>query len=273
MSINNFFDNLSNKSFDYYTKKDTDYEKDGKIYCGICHKVKVQTLYLQNMAFPAVSPCDCELKKDEEKQRNLKEQENFIKYLSNREICFESFKDKKNEMYNKTFENSDDDKHLDYCKKWAEDFNENYKSTDSLLLYGDIGVGKSHQATCIANAVLLKNFTVKMTDFAEIEKNQGDIGKRKEYYNSLNDYDLLIIDDLGVERNSEYMQEIVFYVINKRINSNKPFIITTNLEITYILNCDDIGKKRIYDRLIGACEPLEFRGKSKRFANRIKNKQ
>ena len=77
-------------------------------------------------------------------------------------------------------------------------------------------------------------------------------------------YALLIIDDLGAERKSEYMQEIIFNIIDSRCRSGKPMIITTNLSGDEIKNPDNTGYARIYDRLLGCCFPQEISGPSRR---------
>ena len=59
---------------------------------------------------------------------------------------------------------------------------------------------------------------------------------RNQFINSLNRYSLLIIDDLGIERNSDFALEQVFNVIDSRYRSKKPLIITTNLTLSELNN-------------------------------------
>ena len=68
---------------------------------------------------------------------------------------------------------------------------------------------------------------------------------RNQFINSLNRYSLLIIDDLGIERNSDFALEQVFNVIDSRYRSKKPLIITTNLTLSELNNAADIAHKRI----------------------------
>ena len=51
---------------------------------------------------------------------------------------------------------------------------------------------------------------------------------RADFIASFDEYDLLIIDDLGVERSTEYAMEQMFFVIDSRYRSRRPMIITTN---------------------------------------------
>lgn len=80
----------------------------------------------------------------------------------------------------------------------------------------------------------------------------------------LNVYELLIIDDLGVERNSEYALENIFSVIDWRYRSGKPLIITTNLPLAQLKQEIKIEKKRIYDRILERCIPVKIDGVSRR---------
>ena len=70
-----------------------------------------------------------------------------------------------------------------------------------------------------------------MTNFNTIIDDIFPLADKTEYIDALAGYELLIIDDLGVERNSEYALGIVFSVIDRRIRSGRPLIVTTNLPL------------------------------------------
>ena len=85
---------------------------------------------------------------------------------------------------------------------------------------------------------------------------------RNQFINSLNRYSLLIIDDLGIERNSDFALEQVFNVIDSRYRSKKPLIITTNLTLSELNNAADIAHKRIYDRILERCIPVRINNRN-----------
>ena len=89
-------------------------------------------------------------------------------------------------------------------------------------------------------------------------------GEKNEYLKSLNQYKLLIIDDLGVERDTSYALETVYLVIDERYKSGQPFIITTNLSLEELRNPADLEHGRIYDRIMERCVPVAFSGKNYR---------
>ena len=85
---------------------------------------------------------------------------------------------------------------------------------------------------------------------------------RAAFIASLDDYSLLVIDDLGVERSTEYAMEQMFTVIDSRYRSKKPLIVTTNLKLEEIKNPPDLAHARIYDRILERCAPVLFSGKN-----------
>ncbi len=78
----------------------------------------------------------------------------------------------------------------------------------------------------------------------------------------MDDCSLLVIDDLGVERSTEYAMEKMFTVIDSRYRSRKPLIVTTNLKLEEIKNPPDLTHARIYDRILERCAPVLFSGKN-----------
>ena len=130
---------------------------------------------------------------------------------------------------------------------------------------GGYGNGKTYLAASVANALLDKGYTCRFVNFADAENELSDMryGKR-DYVNELKDCDLLIVDDLGAERDTEYMQSKVYSVINQRCNAQKPIIITTNLSREQLLKQDDERQARIVDRLFGMTIPINVSSKSMR---------
>ena len=144
----------------------------------------------------------------------------------------------------------------DYVDKWSDALSGN----TGLVLWGDVGTGKTFFAACIANALVEQNVSVKMTNFSTILNDLFTESDKNKYLNRLNDHSLLIIDDLGIERGTEYALEQVYNVIDTRYKSGKPLIITTNLTLDELKYPTDIPHKRIYDRVLGMCVPVMFNG-------------
>ena len=231
---------------------------DGLLRCKTCDK-RVETIvnvFGKNKKVRCI--CDCR-KKELEKYKEVEKAQERDKV---KKVCFMM-----SNMGNWTFANDDGkNKELSNAmKKYADQFADFKKSGTGLLLFGNTGTGKTFYAACIANELIDKGYSVLMTNFARlINQLQGKFEGRQEYIDSLNDYALLIIDDLGAERSSEYMQETVFNIIDARYRSGLPFIITTNLTLGELMNSDNITRERIYDRILERCYPIEVEGESRR---------
>ena len=144
-----------------------------------------------------------------------------------------------------------------YVEHWED------MRTDNIgcLFWGGVGTGKSYLAGCIANALMEKEIPVRMTNFALILNDlAASFEGRNEYISRLCRYPLLILDDFGMERGTEYGLEQVFNVIDSRYRSGKPLIVTTNLTLDDLHNPEDTAHSRIYDRLLSMCVPVRFTG-------------
>lgn len=104
---------------------------------------------------------------------------------------------------------------------------------------------------------------VCMTNFAHIlnELNNSFSG-RNEVVERLCRYPLLIIDDFGMERGTEYALEQIYNIVDSRYRSRKPLIVTTNLTLDDIRHPQDTAHARIYDRLLEMCVPISCIGGS-----------
>ena len=234
--------------------------EDGLLHCAVCHD-NVQTV-VEFLDIRKTVNCICRCQKArmeaEEERARLAECER------NRRRCFAE-----TNMAEWTFEKDDQQnaKLSRAMRNYAERFPEFLKMGKGLVMYGTVGTGKTFFAACIANRLIDKGYRVYMTNFAELTNRiQGMFEGRQEFIDSLNRNDLLVIDDLGTERNSQsgYMQEMVFNIIDSRYRSGLPFIVTTNLTADQLKNPKDISYQRIYDRILERCHPVEVSGQSRR---------
>ena len=128
------------------------------------------------------------------------------------------------------------------------------------LFWGGVGTGKSYLAACIANALMEKEVAVRMTNFATI---LGDLAAsfegRNEYISRLCSYPLLILDDFGMERGTEYGLEQVYSVIDSRYRSGKPLIATTNLTLEELQHAERPTPVSMTTDFHG-CAPVRFTG-------------
>ena len=145
------------------------------------------------------------------------------------------------------------------CKRYADRWDEMAQSNSGLLLWGNTGNGKTFAAACIANQLIDRGIPAMITSFPRILSAGYD---KQDIIDQMRYYPLLVIDDLGAERNSDYALETVYMVIDERYKSKKPLIVTTNLTLDEICNPKNMAYQRIYDRVLEMCAPLVFRGDS-----------
>ncbi len=171
-------------------------------------------------------------------------------------------------LTNWTFASAEDSPSIQMARRYVDHWPQMKENNLGLLLWGDVGTGKSFTAACIANALLESGVPVLMTNFSKILNKMGGMysEQRYQYIASLAEYELLIIDDLGIERSTDYAMEQVYAVVDERYKSNKPLIVTTNLTISQIRNAEDVAHARIYSRVLELCTPVQVRGTDLRTA-------
>lgn len=157
---------------------------------------------------------------------------------------------------------------MNICRNYAENF-EKIENGAGLLIYGGVGVGKSFCSACIVNALLERGYECLMTDFITIinEYNKTPIDKKQEYIHKIASYDLLVIDDLGLQSTTQHAYSIATAVINARVMSDKPIIATTNLTVQQLLAAKDINYQRMLSRLFEKCTIIEYTGEDRRKKN------
>ena len=143
------------------------------------------------------------------------------------------------------------------CKRYADAWDDMRRENNGLLLWGNTGNGKTFAAACIANELIDRGIPAMITSFPRILNAGYD---KQEIIEQVHYYPLLVIDDLGAERSSEYAMETVYTVIDERYKAKKPLIVTTNLTLDELCKPKDMTYQRIYDRVFEMCTPLVFKG-------------
>ena len=243
----------------YSFDPETEYMKDGHTYCKTCHERKDgEVKNLMDMKFIFKNNCKCDRERLEKQKQREKEQE--IERL--KRSCFISMS-----QWAYTFDNYKGEKDKSYiiAKNYVKEYEQMKKENIGLLFCGTVGSGKTYLACCIANALIEEYMIrVKIRNFAQIindlQKSGFDLDKN-EYIESLTNVSVLILDDLGIERDTSYAKEQVYNIVNSRYLKQKPTIFTTNLPYEKIQNSDDgVEYERIYSRIIEMCIPVNVMG-------------
>lgn len=261
MSMIEAMEMMVDASSESVPKSDSEYiGENGFLHCSVCHKQTeiVACVPALNINRRVRCICDCKKKEHQAYEDRMKQEE----YERKRSVCFAE-----SNMWKWTFENDDrkNPRISDAMQNYVKNFTAFRKEGKGLLLYGTVGTGKTYLAACIANSLIDKGYSVYMTNFIKILNILDDKKTDKQkYLHSLNMYDLLIIDDLGVERSTEFVVEKVFSIIDARYRSGKPFVITTNLTAEELKKPQEVAYSRIYDRVLERCHPVKVEGISRR---------
>lgn len=235
--------------------------EDGLIYCGKCHTPVQCRITFEGRE--RIMPCICKCQKEErERQEQRMKEEEQLLYV--RRLKAAGIQER--HLQDWTFASATDTPSVQMAKRYTENWKKVKAENLGLLLWGDVGTGKSFLAAFIANALLEKGVPVLMTNFSKILNQMGAMysDERYRYIASFNRFSLLIIDDLGIERNTEYALEQVYAVVDERYKAGLPLIITTNLTISQLRNPEDVAHARIYSRVLEMCTPVHVPGLDRR---------
>lgn len=259
-------ENVETKNGDYINPD------DGLLYCGKCGEpkegyVNVADFMVRNGYDKQIKmwhPCKCDRERQEEEKRQKREYEKsfYIRELRKNSLMDDQFTDKTFETFKTDANNA---KAFKVCKRYVEHFDEMFEKNQGLIFYGGVGTGKSFMAACIANSLLDKAYPVIMTSLVKLlENSQGFKGIEEAMINHLCNVKLLVLDDLGAERSTDFALEKVYDIIDSRYRVKKPMIITTNIELSAMKSPQDVRYSRLYDRILEICYPVKFEGFSRR---------
>ena len=167
-----------------------------------------------------------------------------------RQFTFENFE-------TRYYTNAEDMDHkVQWCRQFVQQIQQG-KCSQCLFLTGGVGRGKTHLSAAIANAVLENGNTViyrRAADLFELIRQyryEENRQKFEEMLEQLRTCDLLVIDDLGAERTTEFVIEQLVILLEERNYRNKPWIISSNLSINEIISTyNDRTADRILDKAV-----------------------
>ena len=257
--IYNYIESLAERTKTAIQERETDYrDKDGFLVCGNCNTRKeIEVVFPWGKIRPYCL-CECEKAKQdrEREEEERKQREERIQRLRTNAFPDGSLEDC-------TFDRASDpnNKLILAMQRYVDNFNKFRTEGKGLLLYGSVGTGKTFLSACTANAIIDKGIPVLMTSVSYIaNKLMGMFEGKNEYIESLNTYPLLVLDDLGAERNTEFMNEVVYTIINSRYKARLPLIVTTNLTTEQLKAPTDVTMARTYSRVLEMCFPIKVEG-------------
>lgn len=243
------------------------------------YRVLYENNYIENIA-TAYSRCNCEeANKIWKKYDEFSEKEKIKEFnLKQIDKLFQNNNLGKRQL-NSTFENykitNKNKKAYDNAKKYVNKLI-NGETDKGLFITGTYGVGKTYLASCIANEVTKNKITVvfgtliQLLDYIKDTYKDSDMSD-KEYLNLYSSVDLLIIDDLGKEKPTEWVLEKLFLIVNNRYNNYLPIVITTNYNRNQLRERLCVNKNysmvdSIISRLYEMCGGIEIKDEDHRMS-------
>lgn len=242
-------------------EKATDWQKELDSTLMICNNCgEPQQKEIKILGVTRIVPILCRCKKEkkdmQEQEEKVRERQDKLKQLFTNSLMDKKFSDE-------TFENWDFNKGkqtmynlgIKYCEK----FQEAKKEGLGFLFYGTPGNGKTYLSNCIANRLLNQMnpvICVSINALLErIRKTYSRWGQEGEdtILSALSIADLLIIDDLGTEQDTDWSRSRIYNIIDNRYRNGLPLIISTNKTIEQLKT---MYHERTIDRLLEMCTPI-----------------
>lgn len=250
-------------------RNEGDYIEDGILMCGKCHTPKQCEIEFAGRIIKPYCMCRCEAEDYEREKEEKRKADRMHRLDMMRRTGFPDA-----EMRKWTFANDDGEnpKVIDIMRRYVDNFPTMLKAGKGLIICGSVGTGKSFAAACAANALIDTGTPCMMTNFNRIVNTINDSFEgRQKYIDSLNEFDLLIIDDLAAERDTEFMSEQIMNIIDARYRAGLPLIVTTNLTVGELSSTTDIRRQRVFSRLIEMCVLVTVTGRDRRKSKAAQN--
>ena len=233
---------------------------DGRLHCGTCSEGKEYMLPSGRMV-PSACRCKRFARIREEMAAENARAMQYIDEVSSYNLLYSA------KLRNATFANAEQREDgaaaFETARKYVREFdmicNSDY-DLRGLLLYGPTGTGKSFLAGCIGNALRARGIPVLYVNVVTLTGLSPD--ELRDVIGHMNGARLLILDDLGAERGTEFKAEQVYNIIDRRINSTLPLIVTTNRTPQDMRQDEDLKYRRIWERVGSMCRPVRMDGES-----------
>ena len=239
---------------------------DGTLMSGRIPGQPKETRYIADDGSEVVFPVLTPQQAAQLSRRRETPQERNLRIRANRERCFSG---EFRELEACRFETAAPDTcraALQECRLLVAGFAENRekKLGQGLVLHGLMGRGKTFLAACCCNALVDAGWRCRMTSVRAVRQQaESRYGGEAGAVESLTRNDLVVLDDLFRERDTEWGRELAFSVVDALYKMRVPVLVTTNMAAAKIYDPDD-EVRPLMDRLKERCRRVEVDGPNRR---------
>ncbi len=242
---------------DYHLREDEYLGADGLVYCKHCRTPRTCYIAEVDKRFPIQCECQKQAERKERECQLLVERRTRVEAMRKNSSLGKNFFGCTFERSNVTAHNAD---LYALCKEYCNHAEEMLANGYGVYLYGSTGVGKTHLTACMGNALTDGLYSVFYTSFLEIESGLksefGNNTAQQRLIEKTESADFLFLDDLGTENlkagSTTWMQSIIFDIINRRYNANKPIVCSSNYTLAQLMSECNYEQRTVH-RLMEMC--------------------
>ncbi|MCP4219742.1 MAG: ATP-binding protein [bacterium] len=205
-----------------------------------------------NRSFYSACPLCCEETEEKEEQERALVKLRRIAQLEKESGIPVRYSMSSLENYSPVNDTAKNSKH--FIEKYIKNYETLLKRGTSIVFCGKPGTGKTHLACAVGRALIREAVAVKYISIYNLllsiketyNRKHSDAKTERELIRQYISYELLILDEVGVQFGSDYEKIIFFQILNGRYEEMKPTILITNLNQNGLANC--IGE-RCVDRI------------------------
>lgn len=240
--------------------------EDGLLYCGMCKAPRQMVLEVPMVGtriVPIMCPCEIAKREAEAAREAMEAEQRRIDGMRKIGITSPDYR----EMVLAADDGSDP-KMRAIVDRYIEKRDLMRRENIGLLLHGSAGGGKTFWASALANAMINHGNSAMITTVPRLvtAMSQDFEAEKSRILEQVERVQFLVLDDVGIERQTGYMAEKMFEIIDARYRSRRPLIVTTNLTLEEISNPQQMEYKRVFDRIVEMCQPIHVSGEGRRKA-------
>lgn len=240
--------------------------EDGLLYCGMCKAPRQMVLEVPMVGtriVPIMCPCEIAKREAEAAREAMEAEQRRIDGMRKIGITSPDYR----EMVLAADDGSDP-KMRAIVDRYIEKRELMRRENIGLLLHGSAGGGKTFWASALANAMIDHGNSAMITTVPRLvtAMSQDFEAEKSRILEQVERVQFLVLDDVGIERQTGYMAEKMFEIIDARYRSRRPLIVTTNLTLEEISNPQQMEYKRVFDRIVEMCQPIHVSGEGRRKA-------